>query len=114
MQSNIKVGNRVAWRIAGFLRDGVGTRLTPIGFANCLVVELREGPGGVPVAQIRLNDGRVVDALLSDLHANDNDNKIPATLCCQFARRLPLWCNGVNAVITTSSRRLPMMVAGGL
>jgi hypothetical protein len=67
MLSNFKVGDRVTWRHAAPLFDGVGRRLNPVGLANCLVLELVDGPGGVPAAQIKIGD-QVVKALLTDLH----------------------------------------------
>ena len=67
MLSNLKVGDLVTWRHDASLFDGVGRRLNPVGLANCLVLELVDGPGGVAAAQIKIVD-QAVKVLLRDLH----------------------------------------------
>ena len=63
MEEQIKVGDRVTWRG----EREAGSPQDPIGFRNCLVLELCEADGE-PAARIHLGDGKVIGARLSDLH----------------------------------------------
>ena len=62
VEQQIKVGDRVTWKG----ERKAGSPLDPIGFRNCLVLELCEA-GGEPVARIHVGDGKVIGARLSDL-----------------------------------------------